>query len=469
MRTRSIPSRLRRLVPRRTIRLRLTLLYGTLFLVSGVALLGITYFLVNRATGGQPFLAAGNGRVVFGNTDGQSLRIASFHARNNSDFSRAVIVHSAGSSGSGQIAARVPVPGVAPGKAPTPQQAAAQFHLLQTQASTQHANEMHQLLLQSGLALAIVALLSVLLGWIVAGRALRPLKVITAKAQDISSTNLHARIGLTGPDDELKDLGDTFDALLDRLERSFQAQRQFVANASHELRTPLARQRTLIEVGLNDPNTDEVALRQLSERVLAAGEEQEKLIEALLTLASSERGLEGRQPVDVGAIAEVVVDEKQQEATERRIQIDGTLQPAPTVGSSHLVARLVSNLVENAIVHNLEGGWVALSTGTRHSRAVLYIANSGPTAAPAELERLFRPFERLAQERTSGAGHGLGLSIVAAIAAAHDATIEARARPAGGMEIEVRFPVATAGSARREADNGTQEDPGPLRGAVTDT
>ena len=301
---------------------------------------------------------------------------------------------------------------------------------------------MHELLFWSGVALVITALLSVFLGWFVAGRVLRPVKVITAKAKAISSHNLHERIGLQGPDDELKEVGDTFDDLLERVDRSFSAQRQFVANASHELRSPLARQRTVLEVALDDPDASVESLKAAGRQVLQAGEEQETLIEALLTLASSERGLEVREQLDVATAARITLAAKKSEADLRGVTIDATLDPSPTPGSPQLVERLVTNLVENGLRHNISGGWLRISTVVRDGHAELTVANSGPVVPSEELPRLLQPFQRLGTERTrNGAGHGLGLSIVQAIATAHDAELTLASRPGGGLDVHVAFPL----------------------------
>jgi signal transduction histidine kinase len=342
----------------------------------------------------------------------------------------------------GGVVVQVPVPGVANGKIPSPKQAQEQLDILLSQARAEQNAELHQLLLNSGIAMLVMAVVSILLGWLVAGRVLRPLRVITSKAKVISSTNLHERIGLRGPDDEMRRLGDTFDALLERLERSFDAQRQFVANASHELRTPLARQRALLEVASADPQADVHSLRGASARAVVAGEEQEHLIEALLTLASSERGLDERVPFDLATISRTVVESKAPEATLRGIRIDADLAPAPSSGNERLARRLVANLVDNALHYNVEDGWVDIVTATEGDLAVLRISNSGPVIPSSDVERLFRPFERMARGRTARDGHGLGLSIVKAVTDAHGGTVMAVASPEGGLDVKVRLPVA---------------------------
>ncbi len=431
--------------PRWTVRLRLTLLYCALFVVSGAALLTVTYVLVDRATSGAVFVKGKHGATVT-ITSGAVVATgagAGTFAVQGSAQGQGVPVSRIGTTVNNSAKVPVPIPGVPPGQFPTPKQAEAQLAILRDAANRQHANEMHQLLIFSGLALAGVALLSVLLGWVVAGRALRQVKVITSRARAISSTNLHERIGLVGADDELKEVGDTFDELLDRLEKSFCAQRQFVANASHELRTPLARQRTLLEVALNDPRSDFDALSGACRQVLAAGEEQESVIESLLTLAVSERGLERRSPVDLGAVAQRVTESKTAEMSRARLHLTSSFGPASMLGSAQLVERLVANLVDNAIRYNVAEGWVHVSTSTADGGARLSVANSGPVVPFGDVDRLAEPFERLGEPRSAdGTGHGLGLSIVAAIASAHGAPFELCALAEGGLEVRVTFPVA---------------------------
>jgi signal transduction histidine kinase len=431
--------------PRWTVRLRLTLLYCMLFVLSGAALLAVTYVLVDRATSGAVFVKGQHGGTVSIHSGAVVARaggVGTFTVQGPTQ-SQGVQVSGIGTTGNNPVEVPVPIPGVPAGQIPTPKQAEAQLAILRDEANRQHANEMHQLLVISGLVLAGVALLSVLLGWVVAGRALRQVKVITSRARAISCTNLHERIGLVGADDELKEVGDTFDELLGRLEKSFRAQRQFVANASHELRTPLARQRTLLEVALDDPRSDVDALRGACRQVLAAGEEQESLIESLLTLAVSERGLEHRSLVDVHSVAERVTKSKAVEMRRARLRLTSALGPATVLGSPQLVERLVANLLDNAIRYNVAGGWIHVSTSTAGGRAQISVANSGSVVSSADVDRLAEPFERLDDSRSAdGAGHGLGLSIVAAVAHAHDAEFELRPLEEGGLEVLVVFPVA---------------------------
>jgi signal transduction histidine kinase len=290
---------------------------------------------------------------------------------------------------------------------------------------------LHELLVQSAIALAIMMVLALALGWWVAGRILRRLKTVTTTARNISATNLHSRLALAGPDDELKELSDTFDELLGRLESSFQAQRQFVANASHELRTPLARQRAIGQVALDDPDATVSSLREAHERVIAAGVQQEQLIEAMLTLTRGHAGIDVRHPFDLGEVTGEVVATRRPE----HVTIRTAISACTVSGHRALAERLVVNLVDNAIRHNVIGGTVDVSCRA----GMLTVTNTGPVVPQEEVERLFQPFQRLGPART-GEGLGLGLSIVRAVATAHDAAVSATARPAGGLVITVTFP-----------------------------
>jgi signal transduction histidine kinase len=383
-------------LPPRTIRLRLTAVYGGLFLVCGAALLVITYLLVRRQYTSGLFLSSGKAAAVSVIGEAPAVRIQK-------------------------------LPGI-----PTPDEVIAA-----TRAQTDAA--LDQLMIQSGIALAIMAVLSIWLGWLMAGRALRPLRTITNTAREISASNLHRRLALQGPEDELKQLGDTFDDLLERLQRTFDAQRRFVANASHELRTPLTLERALVEVALADPNATVESLRQTCEQVLVAGQQQERLIEALLTLSRSQRGLERRDPVNLAAI----VRDKLAVIEHDGLTVEATLDPARASGDARLVERLVANLIDNAVQHNVADGWIDIATDTDRGRAVLTVTNSGPVVPPEQLERLFQPFQRLDAERTTdtdGVRLGLGLSIVQAITDAHGAELVANAPTGGGLQVEVRFP-----------------------------
>jgi signal transduction histidine kinase len=288
------------------------------------------------------------------------------------------------------------------------------------------------------LALAVVASLG--LGWLLAGRLLRPLQAIVATARDISATNLSRRLRTSGRDDEFARLGQTLNDLFARLESSFESQRHFVANAAHELRTPLAAERTVLQVALRDPEASAASLRVACDEVLRLGQQQEKLIDALLTLAGSERGIARAEPFDLAEVAATVIADVVAE-----VKIDARLGLAPAEGDPRLAESLVANLLGNAVRHNGPGGWASIETETAGGRAVLRVSNSGPVIPPAEVDRLFQPFQRLGGERVRrlgghDGGLGLGLAIVRAIAVAHGAEITAHARPEGGLDITVRFP-----------------------------
>jgi signal transduction histidine kinase len=300
---------------------------------------------------------------------------------------------------------------------------------------------MGQLVIYSGVALGIVAVVTVVLGWLVAARVLRPLSTITATARRISASSLHERLALQGPDDELKDLGDTLDDLFARLQASFEAQRHFVANASHELRSPVTRERTLLQVALADHATTADTWRSTSQEVLAANAEQEQLIEALLTLASSQAGLDRSEPVDLAAVTRAALLAPRPDIERLGLRIAPATRLAPLDGDPLLIERLVANLIDNAVRHNVAGGDVTIGTCMMDGRAVLSVANTGPVIPPAEVDRLFHPFQRLNGRRTHHRnGHGLGLSIVRAIASAHGASIDAKANPHGGLTITLTFP-----------------------------
>lgn len=306
----------------------------------------------------------------------------------------------------------------------------------------QHLVDLNAQLVASGVALALMAGLALVLGWLVAGRVLRPLRTVTAAAQKISAEHLDRRLAVEGPRDELKELGDTIDGLLGRLEDSFDAQRRFVANASHELRTPLTVSRALLEMIIEDPHATVDSFRATCKQVLEEGEQQEQLIDSLLLLARSQRGLERREPLDLALVTGGVLQAYEADAAARGLRFEHSLQPAPLSGDRRLIERLVSNLVENAFRHNVAQGRVRVAVGSDDGHATLAVTNTGPLVAPEDVERLLQPFQRMSQERTGEHdGLGLGLSIVQAIARAHDATLAVRAEFGGGLEVEVSFPV----------------------------
>ncbi len=304
----------------------------------------------------------------------------------------------------------------------------------------QRSRTLAHLLDYSLAALAALVFASTWLGWIVAGRALRPVHAITAAARRASEENLGERIALAGPDDELKELADTFDAMLGRLDAAFASQRRFVADASHELRTPLTVMRTAIDVTLAKPGRTPAQLEAMAVEVRHAADRAEALIEALLTLARSDRGTGPREPLDVAALAEDALDAAAPAIRAHPVTVQTALEPAPAVGDPVLVERLVTNLIDNAVRHNVPGGWVQVATGTREGMAFIDVANGGPLIPPELVPSLFEPFRRLSDRAGSPDGMGLGLSIVRSVALAHRGHATARPRPAGGLEITVSLP-----------------------------
>lgn len=388
-------------LPNRTARLRLTLLYSGLFLASGVALLTITYLLSKAAidkTAAPVHLSPGVRTLV--------------------------PVHPA-----------EPAPG---------SPAAASLAATDRELLAQRASDLRHLLANSGIALGIVSVLSVLLGWFVAGRVLRPVRTITSTARRISASNLDERLALKSADQEFRELGDTLDELFARLQAAFQAQRHFVSNASHELRTPLAWEQTLLQVVLADPHASSAELRETCVKVLAASKQQQDLVEALLTLASSERELDRHETIDLADLVNAVVLSAQPAAERNQTHITTAIGVAVTRGHPALLERLLGNLIDNAISHNLPDGHVRVETGTTADhRARVLVSNSGPEVPACEIDRLFEPFQRHITARTDGHdGYGLGLSIVEAITRAHHASLTARPRPGGGLDIEVSFATA---------------------------
>jgi signal transduction histidine kinase len=289
-------------------------------------------------------------------------------------------------------------------------------------------------------ALGAMTGLSVLLGWAMAGRVLRPLQRITATAKRVSQDNLDERIALEGPRDELKELADTFDGMLERLSGAFASQRRFVANASHELRTPLTVIRTELDVTLADPHATNADLRAMGETVRDATLATERLIQALLTLARSEGGVTRRDPVDLADCARTAVRQAGAEASARGLDMQATLDPAPVRGDRRLLERLVANLVENAVRHNVDGGTVEVRTASAAGRSTVEVRNDGPAVPPDAVASLLEPFQRL-DRGAPGDGVGLGLSIVRSVAEAHGGSVELRARPSGGLVARVSLPA----------------------------
>jgi signal transduction histidine kinase len=390
---------LRPLRPRGTVRLRMTLLYGGLFLLSGAALLAI-------ASG----LAVG---------------------RSSTEVSR----HPASAPVSTQTALA---------------QARAQIRALQSElaeASTNRSNLSHDLLIASLIALGIMVAVSALLGWIFAGRSLRPLRLITATARRISEDSLHERLAFNGPADELKDLADTFDGLLERLQAAFAAQRRFVANASHELRTPLATMRAALDVAMAKPGPLPPQTVVLAHRLRTELDRVDELLAGLLVLARAQHG--GLPNLEVVSLNTLVADAVRARsaaiaAAGLGVQLAGDA-PLPVAGSQVMLRRMVDNVVENAIVHNEPHGWVAVSTWAGQGTCRIVVENGGQVLDQPEVSQLAQPFRRLGADRVgSDRGSGLGLSIVAAIAAAHGGSLDLRARPAGGLAVVISLPVAAS-------------------------
>ncbi|MFC4039239.1 ATP-binding protein [Dactylosporangium siamense] len=307
-------------------------------------------------------------------------------------------------------------------------------------AQTQRAETLSQLLRFSLTTLAAVIGLAALTGWIVAGRVLRPVHTIAAAARAASQRNLSDRIALQGPHDELRDLADTFDEMLDRLQATFVGQERFIANASHELRTPLMAMRATVDVVLAKPAPTNAELCEMAQDVRIEVDHAEGLVEALLTLARNERGLMVSEDVDLATAAEDVLDSA--ELSDRHVH--ASLEPAATSGDPVLLERLIANLVDNAVRYNVTGGDVWVSTSTAHGRPTVVVANTGPVVPTEAIDGLFEPFHRL-NDRTSGDGFGLGLAIVASIATMHHGTVTAVPRPGGGLHVTLALPPA-AGS-----------------------
>ncbi|WP_098009581.1 HAMP domain-containing sensor histidine kinase [Streptomyces sp. sk226] len=385
---------------RPTIRIRLTLLYGGMFLIAGIVLLSIIYMLAAQALhdAGSLELKVGGTNVLIASDTCPQLSSATNIDQVNETIKAC------------------------------------------TAAQRQHA--LDALLNRSLLALVGLSVIAFAFGYAMAGRVLSPLGRITRTARRVAGTDLTRRIELDGPDDELKELADTFDDMLDRLERAFTAQQRFVGNASHELRTPLAINRTLLEVHLSDPGAPP-ELHQLGKTLLATNERSEQLVEGLLLLARSDNQIVERKPVDLAEVAERAIDQTRTEAVEKGVEIRGERGSAVVQGNGVLLERIALNLVQNAVRYNVpEDGWVEVATEVRHGQALLTVSNSGPVVPAYEVDNLFEPFRRLRTERTgSDKGVGLGLSIARSVARAHGGRIIAEPREGGGLVMRVTLPV----------------------------
>jgi two-component system sensor histidine kinase VanS len=392
-------------MPSRTVRLRLTLLYSGLFLISGVALLGTTYLLFRANTGVDLIVP----RISHGSTGASALN----DALANPDVRR-------------------------------------QVSRMYVGALDRETHGLHQGLIQSGIALAIMTAVSIALGWLVAGRVLRPLRTMTATTQQISERNLNERLALSGPRDELKDLADTIDGLLARLEAHVAEQQRFTANASHELRTPLALTQTLLDVARKDPNRDN---GELVDRLHEVNTRAIDVTEALLLLSRADQRSFAEEHVDLSLIAEEAAETLLPLAEKRGVRIATSGDPTATVGSRALLLQMTTNLVHNAIVHNLpEHGSVWVTTSSHPGTVVLTVENTGEQITPQLVSTLAEPFQRGTQRlRADHAGVGLGLAIVKSTAQAHDGTLTLTPRAAGGLCVTVRLPAAPQLDRRRSA------------------
>ncbi|MFC7302726.1 sensor histidine kinase [Streptomyces monticola] len=387
---------------RPTIRIRLTLLYGGMFLIAGILLLSIIYLLAAQAVhvGNEvPF------RIVEGKFTIQSSACPALSGRefqSESEFNAA----------------------------------------MNSCINHQRQQALDDLLSRSLLALLGLSVIAFAFGYAMAGRVLSPLGRITRTARQVAGSDLTRRIELDGPDDELKELSDTFDEMLDRLERAFTAQQRFVANASHELRTPLAINRTLLEVHLSDPGAPP-ELQQLGKTLLSTNERSEQLVEGLLLLARSDNQIVERKPVDLAEVASRALDQVRPEAEEKGVEIRGERGLAVVQGNGVLLERIALNLVQNAVRYNVdEAGWVEVRTEAKDGQAELVVTNTGPVVPAYEIDNLFEPFRRLRTERTgSDKGVGLGLSIARSVARAHGGRIIAEPREGGGLVMRVTLPL----------------------------
>jgi len=387
--------------------MRLALAYGALFLLCSAALLGISYFFVARF----PVQAS----VHLITPDG----------------------HAVVSPGTPK-----PPPSGAPGSQVVHNLPAGAASAAQAALDAQHSADLHSLLVWFGVALAVMAVVSVLLGWLMAGRVLRPLRQITATTRHISEQNLHQRLAMSGPSDEITDLALTIDGLLARLESAFDAQRAFVANASHELRTPLAMMRTSLDVAKakSPPISEDASV--LSAKVREGLDQAERLVESFLVLARAERGaIDDLTTVSLSRVTADALDTRADRAAAADVTLQRSLDDAEVDGSRTLLSRLAVNLIDNAVSYNQPGGLVRITTTAEGPCVQLSVENSGPVLDPAEVGQLGRPFRRAGAERTgSDGGVGLGLSIVTAIAAAHHGTVEIAPRHEGGLRVAVTLP-----------------------------
>jgi signal transduction histidine kinase len=398
--------------PRLTVRARLTLLYTGLFAVCGAVIVAVSYTMMARlpALGQDPQPS----RILVGN-----------RVRSVPDVPAGILAQCQAEQNP---------------SSPDKSAMSRCVSLLEQQgAQHQRALTLSHLLQYSLITLAVVVALAAVLGWIFGGRVLRPVQQITTAARAASEHNLSARVALRGPRDELRELAQTFDDMLGRLQAAFESQQRFIANASHELRTPLAVMRATIDVVLSNPDAAPDDLRGMGADIRAAADHAEHLIAALLLLARNERGLTVRDDVDLAVAAEDVLDT----TDVGDCLVHATLEPAVISGDPVLTMRLIANLVDNAARYNVPGGDIWISTGSTADGSQLTVANTGPVISAPDAGRIFQPFERLS-DRTSQDGFGLGLAIVASIAAVHGGTAAALPRAGGGLRVTVTIPAPSA-------------------------
>jgi signal transduction histidine kinase len=405
----------RRLWPQK-VRTRLALIYAALFFAAGSALLGLTYGLVASSLPTQP--PAGD------TVSNQELSTLIHECKATSYVVK----------GNHLIPVSTPL-------LPACKQAEVAYNAgTAAGLAAQRDRALSDLLVFSLVGLAVMTIASGGLGWFMSGRVLRPVRVITQTARRASEQHLGERLALTGARDELKELADTFDGMLERLDAAFTTQRRFVANASHELRTPLTVMRTAIDVTLAKPSPTARQLTDMAVRVRRSIDRAESMVEALLTLAVSDQGKLSTEFTDLATWAEDAIDAAAPEIERLDLHVDTTLDPAETTGDPQLLDRMIQNLVDNAVRYNEPGGWITLRTGTSDGAVYLQIANSGPFIPDDAVPSLFEPFRRMEARTGVRDGVGLGLSITRSVVTAHRATVTARSQPGGGLDISVVIP-----------------------------
>jgi signal transduction histidine kinase len=419
-------------LPRRTVRLRLTALYGGLFLVSGAVLLAINYGLVVGVPIRVSFAVSGSSARGVARAIALPTPVAKLCA---------ALQLPCGKPPAPPFIGRV-TRRVVGGEFPPPPLKPPPGILKGFQAVLPTANERGHLLGVSAIALGIMAIVSIGLGWLIAGRVLRPLRTMTTTTRHISEENLNERLALEGPDDELKDLGDTIDGLLERLEKAFEAQRRFVANASHELRTPLAMMRTSVDVALGKPQAPAEVL-VLGGKLEEGLDQAERLLEGLLVLARAQRGALGDiTVVSLPDLVSMALVSEQAEIRRLNLNVEDATYPSHVIGNETLLSRMVANVVTNAVRHNVPGGTVHISNDVVGPMERLVVESGGAVLDEATVQKLAEPFNRPGAERISnGNGAGLGLSIVSAIAIAHGGSLRLRRRPEGGLRVEIELPT----------------------------